>query len=159
DITDLLSEALEVAAPPDRVQIERRFPEAAALVAADRAQLRQVLLNLIANAYEAMPDGGVLSLGVDVDVAPTGFVGVTVGDTGQGMDDYTLDRVFRPFFTSKPEGTGLGLAIVRRIVDSHGGSIVLESVVGAGTLCTLRLPAADAPLVGRDQDEGAAATA
>jgi signal transduction histidine kinase len=115
------------------------------------AQIQQVLLNLVINARQAMPEGGVLR----VTVAPdsTGKLSeVSIADTGTGIAPSDLRRIFEPFFTTKtgPDssglgGTGLGLPVCRDIVESHKGRLRAESRVGQGTTFTLRLPACLAP--------------
>ena len=126
-------------------------------VFADAAQLEQVVVNLAANARDAMPKGGRLTIrtrmrppppdprGLPPNLARSGQVSVLVEDTGEGMDAKTLAHVFEPFFTTKPpgRGTGLGLATVYGIVSQAGGHISVESEVGRGTRFTIRLPPAD----------------
>ncbi len=92
----------------------------------DSRRVEQVLRNLMLNALQATPKGGTVS----VEVTSTG---VSVADTGSGMDGETLKRLFSPFFTTKPKGTGLGLSMVRKVVDAHGGVISVESQPGFGT--------------------------
>jgi PAS domain S-box-containing protein len=109
------------------------------MIRADRNQLEQVLLNLILNARDAMPDGG------EVEVETGGerdAVILTVHDSGIGMDQETLRRAFEPFFTTKEigQGTGLGLSVVHGIVSQSGGQIQVESAPGAGTTFILRFP-------------------
>ena len=125
------------------VRVAVEIPAGTPLVAADRGQLQQVLLNLVMNAWQAMPAGGDLSIAARA----TGYgepasVTITVTDTGEGIDAEQLPRVFEPFYTTKDvgEGTGLGLAIVQRIVEDHDGSIELRSQPGLGTELELRLP-------------------
>jgi PAS domain S-box-containing protein len=111
-------------------------------VLADRAQLAQVLVNLAVNARDAMPAGGSLEIRCDRD---GGLARIRVTDTGSGMDEPTRLRVFEPFFTTKEpgRGTGLGLATSYGIVTQSGGSITVESELGAGTIVTILLPGAD----------------
>jgi signal transduction histidine kinase len=108
-------------------------------ITADAAQLNQVLVNLVVNALQAMPGGGRLSVRTR---AGEGCVSLVVEDTGTGMSEEVLDKVFVPFFTTKDvgEGTGLGLPVVHGIVTSHGGSIRAESKLGQGTRFEIRLP-------------------
>jgi len=110
-------------------------------VRADRQQLRQVFLNLLTNAADAMPQGGTLT--ARVCPAPALTV-VELADTGAGIPPEALSRIWEPFFTTKPEGkgTGLGLGICRHIVEEHGGSITLDSQPGHGTVARVTLPAA-----------------
>jgi signal transduction histidine kinase len=118
-------------------------------VLGDRPQLQQVLMNLVFNAIDAMPDGGTLSLGLarlpehTESAEIRGPVAtVTVADTGEGMDRETLERAFEPFFTTKPAGmgSGLGLAFAHGVVRGHGGTITIQSEVGVGTTVRIFLP-------------------
>jgi two-component system sensor histidine kinase AtoS len=99
--------------------------------------MQQVLLNLIKNAMQAMSRGGVLTL--QTGESSEG-VWVSVGDTGGGIPQEQIARIFEPFYTTKKKGTGLGLMIVQRIVRAHGGKIEVESRVGQGTTFRIWLP-------------------
>ena len=114
------------------------------MLAADAGQLTQVLVNLLVNAVQAMPKGGKLTVQTQVQDA---HVVCSVRDTGVGMTEEVLDRLFVPFFTTKEvnEGTGLGLPVVHGIVTSHGGTIEITSTPGKGTTFTIRLPIEPAP--------------
>ena len=103
----------------------------------DPAQIKQVLVNLIKNAAQAMTNGGTLTLHTGEG---SDGVWVTVADNGCGIPQEQLNRIFEPFFTTKKQGTGLGLMIVQRIIREHGGRIELESHVGQGTSFRLWLP-------------------
>ncbi|MCJ7514224.1 MAG: ATP-binding protein [Anaerolineales bacterium] len=111
-------------------------------VPADPRAMEQVLVNLISNAIQAMPDGGTLSVRLSSKpaTASSEMVELQIADTGPGIPADQVARIFDPFFTTKKDGTGLGLAISRRIVAAHKGSIQAESYPGAGTLFTVRLP-------------------
>jgi nitrogen-specific signal transduction histidine kinase/CheY-like chemotaxis protein len=113
----------------------------------DRGQLEQVLLNLAANARDAMGQGGELFIATRPDEDPA-KLRVIVRDTGTGMDEDTLAHCFEPFYTTKQrgEGTGLGLAAAYGIVAQSGGSIAITSQLGAGTTVTMSFPVVDAPL-------------
>jgi len=114
-------------------------------VAADEAQLRQALLNLVRNAREAMaPGGGRLEVGVAARAGGgnLGQVVVRVADSGPGIPAQHLGQIFDPFFSTKERGTGLGLALVQQIVAAHGGRIDVESAPGAGTAFVLSFPTA-----------------
>ena len=140
DLGDLVDEALSVAPPPDAVEVVRDGLEDIPEVRADHQQLRQVLLNLITNAYQAMGDDGVLT--VRARTRRDGGVELAVSDTGAGMDAETAAHVFDAFFTRKAKGIGLGLAVTKRIVDAHGAAITVESALGAGTTFAIALPRA-----------------
>lgn len=107
----------------------------------DERQLRHTIVNLLINAAEAMPNGGRLSIDTQiVDAWERQHVRITIADTGNGISAENLERLFSPFFTTKPEGTGLGLAISRRIVNSHNGVITAQSEPGHGTTFEVFLP-------------------
>jgi len=106
---------------------------------ADPAQLQQVLLNLVLNAAEAMPGGGVLE--VRTHLGERGdAVEIEVSDTGRGIAAEHLAKLFQPFFTTKPKGTGLGLATSKQLIDQHGGSIAVSPNPGGGTTFRIQLP-------------------
>jgi signal transduction histidine kinase len=151
------------------VELQLDLAPVPADVRVDPIQLEQALVEIVANALDAMPDGGRLRVGVRAEGAPPGAAGgevvVEVADTGGGIAEQILPSVCEPFFTTRPEGTGLGLAIVKRYVEQNGGRLEIESRRGAGTVVRLRLPAvaaaaaleaAAAPSVATD---GARATA
>jgi len=115
---------------------------AAPEIQADEQQLDQVLKNIIINALQAMPEGGVLS----VQTGPTssGGVYISVSDTGIGIQLDKIERIFQPFFTTKTKGTGLGLSVVQKIVENHGGRIEVTSDPGVGSTFKIILPRAGA---------------
>lgn len=125
--------------------------EAGTLVHGGRAQLRQVVWNLLRNAAEAMPSGGRIDVRVvreaGTRLGPMVLLAIT--DTGAGIPKADLDRIFEPFFSTKPGGTGLGLPTVARIIDDHRGTIELASEVGRGTTVTIRIPAVAVAAVDR----------
>jgi len=116
----------------------------------DAEKLRQVVLNLVVNALEAMRDGGVLTVRVAPDAVDGSAEGgtsraeegviISLADTGPGIDPTVLGQIFDPFFTTKEAGTGLGLSIVRKIVDQHAGEVTLETAVGKGTTVRVWIP-------------------
>jgi PAS domain S-box-containing protein len=123
------------------VELVDAYDGSGVLVHGSANQLKQIVLNLIANARQAMPQGGT----VQVDVHREGDDAVvTVSDDGPGIDAALLERIFEPFFTTKRAtgGTGLGLSVSLGIAEAHGGTITAESEVGRGSTFTLRLPAA-----------------
>jgi PAS domain S-box-containing protein len=117
---------------------------------ADPSQMEQVIVNLAVNARDAMPTGGVLTLATSIVPGEEGRPGIaelTVADTGIGMDAETRDHIFAPFFTTKArgQGTGLGLATVKNIVTEAGGSILVDSELGKGTIVRVQLPLVKGP--------------
>jgi PAS domain S-box-containing protein len=118
------------------VTVERDLANDCVLVG-DPAKLKQVVLNLVMNAFEAMKERGTLHVAVGC-AGPD--VQLVVADTGTGIEASALAQVFDPFFTTKEAGTGLGLSIVRKIVDQHAGEVRIESERGAGTRVTVTLP-------------------
>ena len=126
------------------IELVRNLSEGLPEITADRSQLLQVLTNLVVNSIQAMPHGGSLTITTARD---DGHVLLIVEDTGAGMSDEVMKKIFNPFFTTKDvdEGTGLGLSVVHGIVTSHGGTIEVESEVGRGTKFTVRLPVQAAP--------------
>jgi signal transduction histidine kinase len=122
-----------------RVVLERRVGDAGepVPVALDNESLKQVYLNLILNALEAMPDGGRLTI---EEGDATGRFVVSIRDEGRGMPRDVVERLGNPFFTTKAQGSGLGLFLTRRLVQSSGGDLVIESEIGRGTTCTVRFP-------------------
>jgi signal transduction histidine kinase len=130
---DLLRPELENRGLHLKEKMERRLP----MAPLDGGQMKQVLVNLIKNAMQAMTRGGVLTLQTG---SAGDWVWVEVSDTGGGIAQDKINHIFEPFYTTKKKGTGLGLMIVQRIVRQHGGKIELESRVGQGTTFRIRLP-------------------
>jgi signal transduction histidine kinase len=127
------------------IGVDVKVPQGLPLIQGDRYQLTQLFTNLLMNAYEAMEGRGRVTITartIRVDDGSEGrdAVVVELTDEGRGMPQDVADRVFNPFFTTKPQGSGLGLAIVRKIVDAHDGSIDLETAPGRGTLIRVTLP-------------------
>jgi PAS domain S-box-containing protein len=123
------------------IEVVREFSDGLPSIQADRQQLRQLFLNLLTNASDAMPQGGKLTLrAVSNQLGDGKAVAIEVEDTGEGITAENLEKIWEPFFTTKPEGkgTGLGLAICRRIVEEHGGTISIQSE-GAGRGATVRI--------------------
>jgi PAS domain S-box-containing protein len=105
-------------------------------------EITQVLINLVMNAAQAMPRGGMLELRTRFRPAPD-EVTIDISDTGQGMTKELQARIFEPFFTTKSDGNGMGLAVCQKIVQRHQGSLTVHSVLDAGTTFTIRLPVSD----------------
>ncbi|MEW6230282.1 MAG: ATP-binding protein, partial [Bacillota bacterium] len=106
---------------------------------ADQNQIKQVLINLMLNAIEAMPGPG--SIHIEASSNGRGSVTIAVSDSGSGIAKEDLKRVFEPFFTRKPKGTGLGLPVSYRLMQENEGDLRVESLIGQGTTVTLELPA------------------
>ena len=103
----------------------------------DARYLRQSLLNIVENAFAAMPGGGKLSISARLD---GNYETVTVRDTGTGIDSEHLSKIFEPYFTTKASGTGLGLTVVYKVIKEHRGDIFVSSEPGKGTVFTIKLP-------------------
>lgn len=121
----------------DAVKVERDYNGAAPRISADGSRLEQAFLNLCVNAVEAMPGGGRLTV---TTRARGDEVEIEVADTGVGIPRENLDRILKPFFSTKVLGTGLGLPLVARVVAAHGGRVWVESEVGKGTTFHVALP-------------------
>nr|WP_221301395.1 ATP-binding protein [Pseudoxanthomonas broegbernensis] len=122
---------------PPRVRLKVRLADPALALDGNYTELQQCLLNLSLNAIQAMPSGGLLELTAE---SVDGRVCLSVSDTGAGMDRQTLEQLFTPFFTTKPNGTGLGLVSCKRIVNAMGGQVEVSSRPGQGTRIVLWLP-------------------
>jgi PAS domain S-box-containing protein len=132
----VVTQALKDANIPDNVRVEDLTANAPQILV-DGPKIRRVLSNLIKNAIDAMPEGGELSIS---SVNSQKELSISVKDTGVGISQDELKRIWTPLHTTKAKGIGLGLSICKRIVEAHGGSISIESVVGKGTTFTLKLP-------------------
>ena len=138
----------------ENIELRNDLPDTAVVVRADQGALEQVLLNLVSNARDAMPEGGTLRIAVGrktLDEAQAraaglgaagAYAALTVTDSGKGMDAATLSRAFEPFYSTKPlgVGTGLGLAMVYGVCRQHKGHVTVESTPGVGTTFTVLLP-------------------
>jgi signal transduction histidine kinase len=156
-LADVLRETLPFvrAVLPTTIAVETHLTPAGSLVLADATQMQQIVMNLSVNAADAMrTTGGRLEIRLDVvevDAAwaarapalhPGPYVRLTVRDHGPGIAPEVVERMYEPFFTTKAvgQGTGLGLSVVHGIVESHGGTILVESTLGQGTTFTIYLP-------------------
>jgi len=136
------------------IRVERHY-QPAPPVAADAAQLQQVFMNLLINAWHAMPQGGGLDITIGLCPDDPQTVRVTITDTGCGIPSEELPRIFEPFHTTKtsgrpgmPAGTGLGLTVAQGIISAHGGTVEAESEVGVGTTFRVELPTGEAAAEG-----------
>ncbi|HET6975271.1 MAG TPA: ATP-binding protein [Pyrinomonadaceae bacterium] len=126
------------------VEVITRFSESVPMIHADRQQLRQIFLNLLTNATDAMPGGGKITIEVtEAELNNSPGIMIMFTDTGDGIPEDKLSKIWEPFFTTKPEGkgTGLGMGICRRIVEEHNGRITVKSELGQGTTVRIMLPA------------------
>jgi two-component system NtrC family sensor kinase len=156
DIRGLVDESIELLARQGifkNIEVSTLFHDTLPMALADPHRLQQVLVNLILNSRDAMPDGGILTISGRIEKRETtsesvaGWIAIDVVDTGSGITSENLKRIFDPFFTTKPpgKGTGLGLAISARIIEGFGGDINVTSEPGRGSRFTLWLPVALEP--------------
>jgi signal transduction histidine kinase len=119
------------------LELVEAYEDGGALILARPGQLKQLFLNLLANARQAMPNGGTVKIRVRTD---GGHAVATVADGGPGIDPAVAARIFEPFFTTRPGRGGMGLAVSRAIAESHGGTLTVHQGAGAGSEFCLRLP-------------------
>lgn len=120
------------------LEFVRNLDPALPMIMADPSQMQQVILNLLLNAMEATPAGGTITVGTRL--GRHGSVEMVIADTGKGLSEEACDKIFQPFYTTKPKGSGLGLAITRRLVEQHRGEIEVASVLGQGAAFIITLP-------------------
>jgi len=147
DVHALLDECLAFAqakCETPGVEVLRDYDPACPYALLDVRELRKALLNLVLNGMEALAAGGRMTV-TTAYAADTRTMTVTIEDTGAGMSEETLSRMFDLFFTTKPQGTGLGMALARSVIDLHAGELTINSTVGKGTRVTVRLPVEPAP--------------
>lgn len=133
----VLEETLVRYPAPQGVKVERTLPKDLPEVIVDERQIEQVLGNLLSNAYQAMPKGGVLEVR---GVADEHQVRLSIQDTGTGISEQNMRKIFEPLFTTKPKGIGLGLAISKTLLEVNGGAIEVQSTENEGTTFTLTFP-------------------
>ncbi len=149
----------------EHTSLELALDPREAPVKADRSQIEQVVMNLVVNARDAMPDGGTIRIetfreqicsdraAASAVMEPGAHICLRVSDTGCGMDERTQARAFEPFFTTRDEGTGLGLATVYGIVRESGGEVEIDSTPGEGTVVTVCIPLTDEQIRGPEVAE------
>ncbi len=125
------------------IQVNPALADGLPEVLADRNQLHQAFINLLVNAIEATPSGGAIDVATFCDPGRK-EIRIVISDTGSGMPKDVLEKIFEPFYTTKPSGTGLGLAITHGIIEQHGGRIDVDSAPGQGTTFMVILPATGA---------------
>ena len=137
EVSELIDLILEKQPPPEKVTVSLEIASDLPPVFIDPRQVERVLVNLITNAYQAMPEGGTLSISAHMEV---GKVSLAVTDTGCGISEEHIEKLFEPLFTTRMRGIGLGLAIAKNLVEANGGSISVESEEGKGSTFTVSLP-------------------
>ncbi len=140
-ISELVNHTLLRRQAPMNIQLELSLVEDLPMVEVDPRQVEQVLENIVVNAYQAMPEGGKLSIwGVTVERNQRAYVAVHVKDSGIGITRENLSKIFDPLFTTKPKGIGLGLSVCKKLIEANEGDIEVESEPGRGTDFLLYLP-------------------
>ena len=119
------------------IEVKVRCLEDGRGIYCDREYMRLCLVNLLINAVQSIPDGGIITIQCGVE-GSSSFVSVT--DTGEGIDGQEIEKIFEPYYSTKKIGIGLGLTITKRFVEEHGGVITMESEKGKGTTITLKVP-------------------
>jgi PAS domain S-box-containing protein len=137
-LKDIVQEVLSDATVPENVEVVSQLDGRLPAILADPDQLGQVFGNIILNAVQAMPDGGQLI--VESQVPSPEWVAISFTDTGVGIPEDNLSKLFEPLFTTKAKGIGLGMAVTKTLVEGHGGTIEVESEVGKGSTFTVKLP-------------------
>jgi two-component system sensor kinase FixL len=146
DINGAVQESIAlgfVGAADTSVKLRTEFASGLPLVAFDKVQIQQVMINLLRNAVEAMQEGRLRNLTVTTARDNGEFVSVRVADTGPGLAPDVAASLFQPFITTKEHGLGIGLSICRSIVEAHGGRLWMEPNDGGGTVFQFRLPVAE----------------
>ncbi|TKJ43545.1 hypothetical protein CEE35_08710 [Candidatus Aerophobetes bacterium Ae_b3b] len=136
-IDDLIKESLKSLPIPRKIRLAKKLGKDVPRIRLDKVQMRQALKNLITNAVQAMPQGGDLKIGVKVNKR---HLVISVSDTGEGISEKNLEKVFQPLFTTRARGIGLGLAITKRLIEANQGEIEVESREGEGATFYLKLP-------------------
>lgn len=142
DLGELVERILYLVRPQARklgLNVKVDFPQGQYVICADAEQIQQALLNICLNGLQAMKEDGWLSLFMEIDPAVHEVV-LSISDSGAGIKPEVRDRIFSPFFTTKPGGTGLGLSITKAIIERHGGRLLFNSKAGEGTTFIIRLP-------------------
>ena len=137
-INDIL-ELLKPQATTNKVDVRLSLGQQPAYAMVDDASMRGALMNLILNAIEAMPEGGTLNIAID---QTDDTLRLEITDTGRGIAEEEVKKIFEPFYTTKAQGLGLGMPYAKKIIDQHGGTISLNSRLGEGTTISIALPAA-----------------
>jgi signal transduction histidine kinase len=147
-VRELVRECIGRCTFPENIAIQNELPDHLPDLKADPLQMGQVLQNLITNGIQAMPNGGLVRISArcvqgadECNVEPaTGFVEISIADTGTGISPENMKKLFQPLFTTKARGIGLGLTVCRNLTEANGGRIAVESEQGKGTTFTMILP-------------------
>ena len=137
EVIETVLDSIRSSLTTQRIKVIKKFDSKPSIINVDREQIDRVFLNVIINSVEAMPEGGTMT--VSTSIEEDLFV-VKIQDTGEGIREEDIIRIFDPFFSTKPPGVGLGLSITYGIVVSHGGMIGVESIWKRGTVFTISLP-------------------
>ncbi|MCP4695290.1 MAG: PAS domain S-box protein [Gammaproteobacteria bacterium] len=138
DLSELIGQVLQKQEPPDRVSLHTEGLSGLPPVFVDPRQIKQVLINVLNNAYQAMPEGGEVTISTQAEQSS---VAISITDTGPGIPEDTIRKIFEPLFTTKARGIGLGLAISRNLLEGNRGSIAVNNPPGEGAAFTINLPA------------------
>ncbi|MGX9726696.1 MAG: hybrid sensor histidine kinase/response regulator [Candidatus Electronema sp. VV] len=164
-LADLIRDSAEFVLHGSPVSCDYAFAEDLRMISADSGQISQVIQNIILNARDAMPGGGSIRIAcanvvgsAEEQTLPSGLRGrslvrITIQDSGTGIAPEIMDKIFDPYFTTKPEGNGLGLAICHAVVRKHDGHIAVRSELGQGAVFSIWLPAASAAAAARTEEQ------
>jgi len=139
DLRELLLEALSLITIPKKIDVTLNVKEDFPKILADSLLMKRVFINLIKNAIEAMPKGG--KIRISTSIKGSNAI-IQVEDTGRGIPKEDMNKIFRPFFTTKPKGLGLGLAVCKKLIEAQGGKISVKSEIGKGTKFKIEIPIA-----------------
>jgi signal transduction histidine kinase len=140
DLNEIIKSTLKVLGlemEKNRISLEEHLDPDLPMLWLDENQIRRVLINITKNAIQAMPDGGTISTST---IRDNQWVRIEIADTGEGISDEDMDKLFDAFFTSKSTGSGLGLTVSAQIIDNHGGTIELQKREPRGTIFIIKLP-------------------
>lgn len=137
DIEELLHQTFSAIGVPEKVRVSFDIQKELPRLLVDPLLMKRALTNFVSNAIQAMPEGGKLIISASADEIS---VLISIQDTGVGISEKNLEKLYRPFFTTKPRGQGLGLSVCKRLIEAHNGSISVESKVGVGTTFRIRIP-------------------
>jgi len=142
DINQVVEEALSGVDIPPNVEVKKELKEDLPKIHADFDQIQRTCLNIIANAILAMPGSGSLKIKTE-EGKEEGNIEISIADTGEGIPEENMGKIFEPLFTTKPRGVGLGLSLCKKYVEAHGGKIEVESEVEKGTKFVVKLPVSE----------------